>query len=147
MNISMKLVYQYMVLFFTFSPTSSHLHPLQVENCYSNSRLVVDEDDNGKFRLERVKSRNFIQNMACVVHKFEIIINILVSSFRLIWIPFYGSMSIKKISAGIVFRRQNLTSTDVSRRQNLTSTDVFNPYSAGSILNVRIWCLKSIPAL
>ena len=34
---------------------SSHLHPLQVENCDSNSRLVVDEDDNGKFRLERVK--------------------------------------------------------------------------------------------
>ena len=31
-----------------------HLHPLQVETCDSNSRLVVDEDDNGKFRLERV---------------------------------------------------------------------------------------------
>ena len=28
-------------------PTSNHLHPLQVENCDSNSRLVVDEDDNG----------------------------------------------------------------------------------------------------
>ena len=27
-------------------PTSNHLHPLQVENCDSNSRLVVDEDDN-----------------------------------------------------------------------------------------------------
>ena len=26
-----------------------------MENCESNSRLVVDEDDNGKFRLERVK--------------------------------------------------------------------------------------------
>ena len=38
-----------------FSPTSSHLYPLQVENCDSNSRLVVDEDDNGKFRLKRVK--------------------------------------------------------------------------------------------
>ena len=55
MNISMKLVYQYMAIFFTFSPISNHLHPLQVENCDSNSRLVVDEDDNGKFRLERVK--------------------------------------------------------------------------------------------
>ena len=32
MNISSKLVYQYMAIFFTFSPTSSHLHPLQVEN-------------------------------------------------------------------------------------------------------------------
>ena len=39
----MKLVPQYMALFFTFSPTSNHLHPLQVENCDSNSRLVVDE--------------------------------------------------------------------------------------------------------
>ena len=42
--------------FFHLPPTSSHLHPLQVENCDSNSRLVVDGDDNGKFRLERVKS-------------------------------------------------------------------------------------------
>ena len=40
--------------FIYFSPTSSHLHALQVENCDSNSRLVVDEDDNGKFSLERV---------------------------------------------------------------------------------------------
>ena len=31
-----------------------HLHPLQVENCDSNSRLVVDKDDNSKFRLEWV---------------------------------------------------------------------------------------------
>ena len=51
----MKLVYQYMAIFFNFYTTSSHLHPLQVENCDSNSRLVVDEDDNGKFRIERVK--------------------------------------------------------------------------------------------
>ena len=35
--------------------TSNHLHLLQVKNCDSNSRLVVDEDDNGKFRPERVK--------------------------------------------------------------------------------------------
>ena len=51
MNISMKLVYKYMAIFFIF-------HPPQVtfiENCDSNSRLVVDEGDNGKFRLERVK--------------------------------------------------------------------------------------------
>ena len=50
----MKLVYQYMVIFCNFYTKSSHLHPLQVENCDSNSRLVVDEDDIGKFRLERV---------------------------------------------------------------------------------------------
>ena len=55
-EISMKLVYQYMAIFFNFSPTSNHLHPLQVENCDSNSRLVVDEDDYGKFKLERVRS-------------------------------------------------------------------------------------------
>ena len=51
----MKLIYQYTALFFNFPPTSSHFHPLQVENCDSNSRLVVDENDNGKLRLERVK--------------------------------------------------------------------------------------------
>ena len=50
----MKLVYQYMAIPFIFSSTSSCLYPLQVENCNSNSRLVVDEDDNGKLRLERV---------------------------------------------------------------------------------------------
>ena len=47
-EIFLKLIYQYMVIFFNFSPTSNHLHPLQVKNCDSNSRLVVDEDDNGK---------------------------------------------------------------------------------------------------
>ena len=36
---------------------TGHLYPLQVENCDSNSRLVVDDDDIGKFRFERVKSR------------------------------------------------------------------------------------------
>ena len=49
-KISMKLFDQYMAIFFNLPPTSSHLHPLQVEN----SRLVVDEDDNGKFGLEGV---------------------------------------------------------------------------------------------
>ena len=47
----MKLVYQYI----NFSTTSNHLHPLQVDNCDSNSRLLVHEDANGKFRLEMVK--------------------------------------------------------------------------------------------
>ena len=60
MNIFMKLFYQYMAILFTFSLTSNHLHPLQVENCDSNSRLVVDEDDNGKFRLERVNQASSI---------------------------------------------------------------------------------------
>ena len=55
MKISTTMVYQYMAIFIHFSPTSNHFHALQVENCDSNSRLVVDEDDNAKFRLERVK--------------------------------------------------------------------------------------------
>ena len=54
-KISVKLFYQYVVIFFIFSSTLNHLHPRQVENCDSNSRLVVDEDDNGKFRPERIK--------------------------------------------------------------------------------------------
>ena len=54
----MKVVNQYMAIFMNFSPTSNHLHPLEVENCDSNSRLVVDEDDNGKLRLERVKQHH-----------------------------------------------------------------------------------------
>ena len=48
----MKLAYQYMAIFFTFSPTSNYIHPLQVENCDSNSRLVVDEDGNVKSGLK-----------------------------------------------------------------------------------------------
>ena len=52
-EILMKLLYQFMAI---LSPTSSHLQPLQVENCGSNSRLVADEDDNGK--LQRVKKAN-----------------------------------------------------------------------------------------
>ena len=59
MTISIKLVYQYMPIFFNFSPTSNHLRPLQVENCDSNSRLVVGEDDYDKFRLERVKALKY----------------------------------------------------------------------------------------
>ena len=51
----MKLFYEYIVIFFNLSPTSNHLHSLRVENCGSNSRLVVDEDDYGKFRIERFK--------------------------------------------------------------------------------------------
>ena len=44
-------------IFFSFAPppTSIHLHPLHVENCDNNSRLVVDENDNCKFRVKAVK--------------------------------------------------------------------------------------------
>ena len=51
----MELLYQYMTFFLVFHPLS-HLRPLQVENCDSKSRLVVDEDDNGKFRVEWVNT-------------------------------------------------------------------------------------------
>ena len=62
-----------------FSPTLNHpLHPLQVENCDSNSRLVVDEDDYGKFRLERVKVRLWTPK---IFFQFEITINVLLGSF------------------------------------------------------------------
>ena len=71
-KISIQLFYQYITIFPNFSPTPTHLHPLQVENCDSNSRLVVDEGDNGKFSLERVKKRISVQTSG-----FE---NILVSN-------------------------------------------------------------------
>ena len=61
MTISMKLFYQYMTIFVNLSPSSIPLHLLQVDNCDSNSRLVVDEDDNGKSRIERVKNRGRLQ--------------------------------------------------------------------------------------
>ena len=44
------------MFFLHLPPTSSHLHSLQADNCDSNSRLVVDEDDNSKFRLERANT-------------------------------------------------------------------------------------------
>ena len=71
MKISMKLVYQYIATFFNFSTTSNHFHPLQVENCDSNSRLVVDEDDNGKYRLERVNSLYYTSQ--CVKSGFKLV--------------------------------------------------------------------------
>ena len=50
------LLFQYGHILFNLSPNSYHFHPLQVENCYRDSRLVVDEDDNCKFRFGRVKT-------------------------------------------------------------------------------------------
>ena len=50
----MKLFYLYMAIFKNCSATSYRLHLLKVENCGSNSRLVVDKDDNRKLRLEKV---------------------------------------------------------------------------------------------
>ena len=58
--LSIKLVYQYMAIFFNFQTTSNHLHALEVENCDSNSWLVVNEYKNGKFRLEMIKHIPFL---------------------------------------------------------------------------------------
>ena len=46
-------------IIFHLPHTSNHLHSLQVKNCDSNYRLVLNEDDNGKFRLERVEDNRF----------------------------------------------------------------------------------------
>ena len=74
MRMFMKLVHQYMAIFFNFSQTSNHLHPLQVENCDSNSRLVVDEDDNVKFRLEMVKGyiSTFFRGIFCLHYNHNV---------------------------------------------------------------------------
>ena len=71
----MKLVYQYVVTFCNFLTTSSHLRPLQVENCGSNSQLVVDEDDNDKFRIERVNIYNSLKIPH--IYLFQVVIDLL----------------------------------------------------------------------
>ena len=52
----MKLAYKYIAIFFNFSTILNNLHSLHVENWDSNSRLVVDEDDKSKLRLEKVNN-------------------------------------------------------------------------------------------
>ena len=59
----MKLFYEYMVIFFNLSTSSSHLYPLQAENCDSNSRLVVDEDDNVKSGTTKKKHVFFLPSV------------------------------------------------------------------------------------
>ena len=68
-HIFMKLVYQDMSIVFTFSPTSNNFHPLQVYNCDSNSRLVVDEDDNVKSGLKGLKHGIF--NLFSAKHNYN----------------------------------------------------------------------------
>ena len=52
--------------FFHLPPSSSHVHPLQVENCDSNSRLVMDEDDNDKFKFESVEGGTEYYSLVCL---------------------------------------------------------------------------------
>ena len=51
----MKLVYQYMAIFLNLSPKSSS--STTSRELRQQFAAVVDEDDYGKFRLERVKHR------------------------------------------------------------------------------------------
>ena len=92
--IPMKLFYEYMVIFFNLPLTSSHLHPLQAENCDSNSRLVVDEDDNVKSSLKGL-------NLA-VVNKDLTIVSP-VTGYPMHIIPAWGSAH---------FLKSNLNHTD-----------------------------------
>ena len=95
----MKLLYQYLAIFFNFTPTSNDLHSPQVENCDSNSGLVVDEDDNDKFMLERAKES---------VTKGEFQFKIVINHFPLHLNTYI--ISIKNIllyNAGMDFRREN----------------------------------------
>ena len=162
-----------MEIFFNLSPNSSPLHSLQVENFKSNSRLVVDEDDNVKSGLNGLRTRQlwraeylrphpgFIDlclgstcvnqvsidyNNSLYKHSMtktyhlgvthtidrgesdQMVISIwnhhdvLVSSFRFIWIPMlwvYGHYTILLFSVAVIhFRRQ-----------------------------IRLWRLKTVPAL
>ena len=85
---------QYIAIFINLSPSVCHLHPLQVENCDSNSRLVVDEMTMVNSGLKGLTQCCFnIYNAKIFLYKpwrpkgflqFEIIINVLVSSFRFI---------------------------------------------------------------
>ena len=53
-EISMKVVYQYMTIFLIFKPHQIIFIHYKSRIATAKSRLVVDEDDNDKFRLERV---------------------------------------------------------------------------------------------
>ena len=61
----MKLVYQYMMILLYFLTTSNHIYPLQVENCGSNSRLIVDEDDKVNSVLKCLTSRDVSCHPRC----------------------------------------------------------------------------------
>ena len=73
---------------------SCHLHLLHVENCDSNSRLLVDEADDGKFSLKRVNpcaacSKTNTMNWILVSHYLRLIVQVItgncVSNSRFKW--------------------------------------------------------------
>ena len=62
---------------------------------------------------------NFVNLTLKALNLFEMIINVLVSSFRFIWIPMlwvYDNYTKAHSYSAEIFRRQNLTSTDVDPR-------------------------------
>ena len=160
MKIPMKLVCQYMVIFFNFSLTSNHLHPLQVENCDSNSRFVVDEDDNGKFRLERVNAGPGDPMLSqrwwtCPMLSQEDKL-IRLHEYRSPW-PFThynaGIFLHKPRDQRCFFQFENIINVFISsiRCICLPVLSVYGLYKCftlsvrGSILDVRIWRLNSVP--
>ena len=51
-----------------------HLHPLQVENCGSNSRLVADEDDNKKSESDYLLSVTNCTNISQLLLKIRLLL-------------------------------------------------------------------------
>ena len=111
MKISRKLAYQYMAIFFNFLPTSNHLHQLQGENCDSNLRLVVDEDDHSKFRLKSVpcKSKGFFNLKSSYMSQL-----VLSASFEYLC---YGATAIIHILLFQCEDRLYISASDVCRPQ------------------------------
>ena len=68
-----------MAIFFNFSPTSNHLHPLQVENCDSHSRLVVDEMTMVNSGLKGLINLNFKSLKISQGHVTEMLSNMQIS--------------------------------------------------------------------
>ena len=144
----MKLAYQYMAIFFTFPPTSSHPNPLQVENCDSNSRLVVDEDDNGNSGFKGLM----------VLSLFELVLETCSccpwKSLRWPWIPCpHPAWSMKHFVNGaalfsVLFRQQVVVEKGTPQASNSTPANTRLWTNAGllSCGHRRRWT-KSKPAL
>ena len=56
-----------MAILFNFLPTSNHLRPLEVDNCDSNSRLVVDEMTMANSGLKGLKYIHDLYSVACIL--------------------------------------------------------------------------------
>ena len=95
MKISTELAHQYIAIFINFSTTSSHFHPLQVENCDSNSRLVVMKmtmvnsgleglmlEAPNYFRINHEDQRFFFQFEIIIIQLFPIHLNTYVMGLR-----------------------------------------------------------------